>query len=407
MAAGKKKKASTGRMMMVLGGAVTLAIAGGAIGIASFSGGEGAPTASAQPAPDAQGPATGEGADPRYRQLIEERNREAAERALAEGRSSALTLTDTATLQSCDEECAAKQAQLEAELNAAAQRERQLQQQLEAARRGAARQQNGSNQVTLEPFYIYEGREYMTAEYAAQQRENIRSDMVRLEQAWSLGRSATALTSVANTEPATRGSRGEADMVGRGTADGNETWTPPRLKAGAIKYATLDLMANSDVPGPIRATIHDASSEWNGATVLGAYTKMSDYLVMRFDKLVSEEGEMFAIDAIAIDPTERLGGVADEVDHHYLQRFGAIFAAAFLQGYGEAVLESRRVEVTGEQTTTVSNIESDSDRAIAALGEVGNQLAEVVRPLGDRPTTVIKYAGSGIGLLFLEEVTSQ
>jgi type IV secretory pathway VirB10-like protein len=407
MAAGKKKKSSTGRMMLVLGGAATLAIAGGAIGIASFTGGQGAPAASAQPAPDAQGPATGEGADPRYRQLIEERNREAAERALAEGRSSAVTLTDTETLKSCDKECAEKQAALEAELNAAAARERQLQQQLEAARRAAAaRQQNGNGQITLEPYYVYEGREYMTAEYAAAQRENIRSDMVRMEQAWSLGRSATALTSVANIQPTQAGGNtGTGGAIGDNA--GGDEWSPPRLKAGEIKYATLDLMANSDVPGPIRATIHDASSEWNGATVLGAYTKMSDYLVIRFDKLVNEDGEMFAIDAIAIDPTERLGGVADEVDHHYLQRFGAIFAAAFLQGYGEAVLESRRVEVTGEETTTVSNIESDSDRAIAALGEVGNQLAEVVRPLGDRPTTVIKYAGSGIGLLFLEEVTSQ
>lgn len=177
------------------------------------------------------------------------------------------------------------------------------------------------------------------------------------------------------------------------------------IPSGTILYGTLDLTANSDAPGPIVATLHDGPEEVVGAKVIGTFTKSNDFLVMQFNRIVLPNKEEFSITAYAIDPVLQQASVVDEVDNHWTSKIAATFGAAWLQGIGQAYMQSGTITpVYGD--SSVDGVIKESKLsggkvAIAGLGKVGESLADILRPYANRPSTVIKYANTSVGVLFL------
>lgn len=185
------------------------------------------------------------------------------------------------------------------------------------------------------------------------------------------------------------------------------------IKAGTILFAVLDTAVNSDEPGPVSATI--VGGRFKGAKLLGTMSTSPipgggspERITLNFNLMnIPEAPSSIGIQAIAVDPDTERTALASNVDRHYLLRYGAIFASAFMTGYAKVITSQGTVSqvATNGQTITTESPTLDSKKTIyAALGEVGKKWGDAVAPLANRPYTVTVNAGIGIGVLFLADV---
>lgn len=184
------------------------------------------------------------------------------------------------------------------------------------------------------------------------------------------------------------------------------------IKAGTILYAVLDTSINSDEPGPVMATI--VSGKFKGAKVLGNMTTQAiqgsdpEKVTLNFNLMsIPEAPSSIGIQAVAIDPDTARTAFATSVDRHYLLRYGAIFASAFMTGYSKVITSQGTVQETatnGQSVRTQSPELSGRKQIYAALGDVGKKWGDAVAPLANRPYTIKVKAGIGLGLLFLADV---
>ena len=179
------------------------------------------------------------------------------------------------------------------------------------------------------------------------------------------------------------------------------------IKAGDIIFAVLDTHVNTDEPGPIMATI--VQGKFKDAKLLGSikFGANSKKVVLNFNKLsIPELDNSISINAVAIDPSTARTAFATDVDNHYLQRYGMLFASAFLEGYSKAVTESgsKTTTTTAGVTTTEKQSLSGKEQFLAGFGSIGKKVGAQAKKQFNIPPTVTVDAGTGLGLLFLEDI---
>lgn len=180
------------------------------------------------------------------------------------------------------------------------------------------------------------------------------------------------------------------------------------IKAGTVLFGVLDTSINTDEPGPVLATI--VSGKYQGSKVLGtlSHQAQQESVIVSFTQLsVPKRLQSIGIQAVAIDPDTARTALATDVNHHYLLRYGTLFASAFVSGYGKAIQQSGATTTTSPLTgaTTTTNPPLDNRQIfLTALGNVGTQWAQATRQMFDTPYTVTVDQGTGIGLLFLSDV---
>ena len=420
---GKKKGrlktaiAGSGRSLLLILALAVLLIGGGAYAIKkALTVGEPEAVARVQQAPDAKEAPTGEGANPRYAEKVREENRDRTERAKETGESSIPTLVDevevetTDTVQ-CDERCQEMQ-QTVRKAEQAAEQARQKAAMLEKRLQEQREAMNQDNIYTPDRIE-YKGHLYMSREAEQQRLDGMKGEMDRIAAVMTGGPTHGYADTVSMETPANvrrprdggdRRPQTDDDRRDDAKAAPKEDDAPPLVDKASTLYATLDMTANSDVPGPIRATVQQG--RFKGSRVLGNFQMQESYLVMRFTSLTTPEGTTYPINAIAVNPATRMTGMADVVDRHLFTKIAAIGGAAFLQGFGEAFQSSGNITVNpgGQTVTKTSALRTTEDKAIAALGQVGEAAAEFLKPYANRKTTVIKYADTGMALLFLDSV---
>jgi intracellular multiplication protein IcmE len=183
------------------------------------------------------------------------------------------------------------------------------------------------------------------------------------------------------------------------------------IKTGDILFAVMDTSVNSDEPGPILATI--VSGKLKGSKLIGSFTlpSNSDKIVVSFNTLsMPGADKTISITAYAIDPNTARTALSSLTDHHYMQRYSALFASSFMQGMSSAIQSSNTtvsVGGTGGNTnTTVSTLgRSTLDNALIGLGQVGKAWSTTAQKQMNRPTTVEVFAGTGLGILFTQDTT--
>ncbi|MGE3919448.1 MAG: pentapeptide repeat-containing protein [Gammaproteobacteria bacterium] len=194
---------------------------------------------------------------------------------------------------------------------------------------------------------------------------------------------------------------------GNGAQQGGKTNQKVAVQAGTIMYAVLDTAINSDEPGPVLATI--VQGKFAGATLLGQMTTFppKGQAVMLTFNVMNMPGasKSVSVNAVAIDAETARTALASKVNNHYFLRFGSLFAASFLQGYGQAFLQSGQQIAVGP-TVTVSSTPnlSPTGKLMVALGNVGNQFGTVLQSVYTTPPTVQIYSGTGVGILFMADV---
>ncbi|MDF1758677.1 MAG: type IVB secretion system protein DotG/IcmE [Legionellaceae bacterium] len=184
----------------------------------------------------------------------------------------------------------------------------------------------------------------------------------------------------------------------------------PMVKMGEILFAVIDTSVNSDEPGPILATI--VTGTFRGGKLIGSFNLPSnaDKLVISFNSLSMPGSKTLSINAFAIDPNTARTALSSETDHHYLERYGSLFASTFLEGFGNAFQSADttiQVGGTGGVTnTTVQNGigRSALENAVIGLATVGKSWGQVAKKNMSRPTTVQVFSGTAVGVLFTQDL---
>ncbi len=210
---------------------------------------------------------------------------------------------------------------------------------------------------------------------------------------------------------AVEGSLLQADQSALGL--GRPAPTQSLIKAGDVLFAVLDTSVNSDEPGPILATI--VSGKLNGSKLIGSFTLPSnaDRMVINFNTMsVPGAPKTTSINAYAIDPNTARTALKTKANHHYLLRYGSLFAATFLEGFGNA-FQSANTTITiggtgGVTNTSISNGVGRSilENAVIGLATLGKSWGQVAQQQFNTPTTVLLCSGTGIGVLFTQDLAS-
>lgn len=200
----------------------------------------------------------------------------------------------------------------------------------------------------------------------------------------------------------------QAEQKGAQSTAKTQSIPAPMIKAGTIMFAVLDTALNSDEPGPVMATM--VSGKFKDAKLMGSLkiTPNGERVMLTFTSMVRDDWpENIAINAVAINPDTARTAVASDVNHHYLLRFGSVFAANFLAGYGQAISqEGSTITTTSGTTSTAKPNLSGADKALMALGQVGTAMSQMAGKWMNTPPTVKVDAGVGLGILFLTDINT-
>ena len=187
---------------------------------------------------------------------------------------------------------------------------------------------------------------------------------------------------------------------------------PVLIKAGSIIFGVLDTAVNSDYPdSPVMVTI--VFGKYKGGKLLGklvttkGVSGQQDRVSLNFTIMnLDEWPKSKTVTAFAIDPDTARTVLASDVDYHYLQKFGAIMATSFVQGYANAIAQSSSTTTTGIFGTSTSHPElSPSQKLMTAIGQIGQNLGSVTQNYVNIPPTVRVDSGVSLGILFMADVT--
>lgn len=174
----------------------------------------------------------------------------------------------------------------------------------------------------------------------------------------------------------------------------------PGARPGDILYAVNRVTLDSDAPGP--AMVEIVSGPWRGARAIGTFQRQGGHLVLRFTELACADGRVLTIQAYAIDPKTDRTAVRTSQDTHFLERWGGLVAASFLEGFGDAVSRSGTSSYnTAYGSGWSAPNYSVGDEAWIAAGKVGERMAAQMEKSFARPPTVVLASGTDIGVLLL------
>ena len=190
------------------------------------------------------------------------------------------------------------------------------------------------------------------------------------------------------------------------------TTTPTRrpgkvlAHAGQLLYAVNDLKADSNGANFVQATVD--AGRFSGAVLQGSFRNLkSDRLELIFTTL-SWRNHTYRVKAIGVNPNSPQVGLASEVDHHYLERFGGMFLTSALSAVGQSLQQqgtTASYTLNGTTQTTVPT-KTPLQMGLIGLGGVANGFSSLAQKAANTGPTVILAANTPIGILFRSDWTS-
>lgn len=187
------------------------------------------------------------------------------------------------------------------------------------------------------------------------------------------------------------------------------------IPAASLYGAVLTTGIDTDEPGPVLAEIVEgpfAGSKLIGTVTTGS-SQTSEKATLQFNIITTKGAQKSAqIKAYAVNQETARTGLATDVDHHYLERYGLLFAASFMNGFGTAlasagttvVTSATGVTTTSAQSRTLSNLLDVQEMGTIALGNVGKDVSKALAQNVTRPVTVRVAPGTPIAVLFMQDV---
>lgn len=282
----------------------------------------------------------------------------------------------------------------------------------------SAKEEQAAEEKQLEAKYVAQQQELAQREAALDDRNRqLQQNMNHIDQQQT--QTVNALQSAMQAQAQNLSSKWTTlptfqQVVGVATSssskEGGKKVTPPALiTAGTVYYGVLDTAVSSDqADAPVMATIEQGP--FKNAKLLGAFRLEGERLVVQFDSMTAPgAGHTIPITAYAIDGVTAQNALVSDVDHHYLLRYGSLFAAAFLQGFGNAYANWQpSCGAGGDNCTIVTTYEpeppSTKQALYQGLGQIGQNLSSEVGQYFSTPVTVTLNQGMGIGILFTKDI---
>lgn len=174
------------------------------------------------------------------------------------------------------------------------------------------------------------------------------------------------------------------------------------LPAGRGVYGHSVLTVNSDLGNVVLAQID--SGPFRGARISGTFEMKSERLVIKFNKLMIGDADPIPVSGYAVSPKTAETGVASEVREHLATRIILPAAAAFVEGLGNAMMNSNTTNYSngsGMSSFTHLNL---GEQMGAAAGTMGQQLGQLIQKNTPQQATVILKQNDDIGIIFDEPV---
>lgn len=160
------------------------------------------------------------------------------------------------------------------------------------------------------------------------------------------------------------------------------------VRPGSVVPARLMTPLTSDNPGPVLAEI--TSGPLAGARLIGNMTTQREGLLLQFNQITKPGWpDTYSINAVGMSD-DGYTGQATDVNHHYLQRYTALFAGSFMQGYGQGLSQQGRKTIITDGGTVISDVNELNSSQIRnqGYGEVAQAIGEEIEQMSDRPTTI-------------------
>lgn len=188
----------------------------------------------------------------------------------------------------------------------------------------------------------------------------------------------------------------------------------PFISAGDSYYCQFDYGINTDAArNDVFATC--AQGKLTNAKLIGKYDAAKDSATeggvsVLFSLLSLPGKQAIPIQAIAIDDINETSSMADEVDEHNFRKYGGLFVASALRGFGRAasIITGSTVTMSnGAQavTTTTTDPITTARQAKISAGEIGITLGDAFQKSSDGIKRTVKVvAKKGIRVVFLVDV---
>lgn len=180
----------------------------------------------------------------------------------------------------------------------------------------------------------------------------------------------------------------------------------PLAKAGTIFNAILETGINSDEPSPVLAKI--VSGDLKGARLIGQINRVGEKVLVQFSSIsLPTSPNSIKLSAVAVDSNTSRTALATNVDNHYFQKYGVMFATAFLGGYANAIARQNTttiVDALGGATIVQGELKP-KDISKQAIGNVGIAFAESAKEQNQnlKPTITVDQ-GIAIGVLLMDDL---
>lgn len=188
-------------------------------------------------------------------------------------------------------------------------------------------------------------------------------------------------------------------------------------KPGDIFFSRLTIGFNSDDPQglPVFATIYDARPDGtygplHGSRLMGAVNYSQSQAAVTFTEMVLPDGRTAPTRAMAVTLKDQRSGVAQNVNNHTFERYGALTVASLLQGLGYAgqmMIANNRAFYANDSGVYSGGGGGGVDWAQAGLASaepLGQNLSSALSQSFSRPSTKSSPGGMEIGIVFLQPV---
>lgn len=189
--------------------------------------------------------------------------------------------------------------------------------------------------------------------------------------------------------------------------------TPERLvPAGEILFGRLVTRAVTTQPGPVLAEV--VGGPLGGSRLIGEFSRRRTTIVMEFETIVYPDGRSAGIDALAVDPADGTTGLATSVNSFFFERFVVASAAAFIGEFTSAIADTggtttASTGLLGTTTTETSEEQSTEEAFFSGVSAAADVVTEDLEDRADffAVPEVTVAQGTLLGILFLEELVDQ
>ncbi|MGF1827228.1 DotG/IcmE/VirB10 family protein [Vibrio splendidus] len=178
---------------------------------------------------------------------------------------------------------------------------------------------------------------------------------------------------------------------------------PVLFDAAEIVAAKTTLPIDSDVPGPLRVEILTGRAK--KAIAFGKFEliEQAPGVALTITSVI-RDGEAIPAKAWALSPDTEKALFDDDVDHHYIQRFGGLFAGLFASGFLESLTNTDVTVSNGDTNISTGAIEGTTEKVVYSLATAAEGFLPILYDYANRPVQVKVPKGQIMYLLFENKV---